>query len=281
MIVADHYADCTLDAFVHACLLYTPPTRIADRSLVTNLPKETMSYMGFPFPAELPSFTTHRQVLDYLCAYADQHDLHPLITFDCAVESVRPLPFEAAPPAGIGNYNGNSDSDDVPPEAATTAATTLENVGDLVESGEGEGEKRRPKGTLGKWEVVYHQTGVSGELGEAGEGANERLSTAAAAAQRGTKDRVAFDVGATTSTTSKKVTEIFDAVCVCNGHYDEAFIPEAEGFDGFRGTSMHSRAYDRPDVEAFEGRRVLCVGSRSSGTDIAREVSFVGETYKI
>ncbi|CAM9526332.1 unnamed protein product [Laminaria digitata] len=36
---------------------------------------------------------------------------------------------------------------------------------------------------------------------------------------------------------------------------------------------MHAYAYDTPDVEAFAGRRVLCVGSRSSGADIAREVS--------
>lgn len=103
-----------------------------------------------------------------------------------------------------------------------------------------EGQNRagdEEEGTLGKWEVVY------------------RRSSAAPASSE---------------------TEVFDAVCVCSGHFDEAFTPRAEGAEGFRGRIMHAREYDRPGVEAFVGKRVLCVGSRSSGTDIAREVSTVG-----
>lgn len=72
-------------------------------------------------------------------------------------------------------------------------------------------------------------------------------------------------------------TEVFDAVCVANGHYDSPFTPSAEGFEGFRGRSMHAREYDRPDVEAFTGKRVLVVGARYSGSDIARELSPEGE----
>lgn len=251
---------------------------IADRSLVTNLPTDAMSYVAFPFPAEVPSFSTHGQVLDYLYAYADQHDLHPLIKTCCTVESVRPLPFEAAPPAGIGYSNADSESNGVLPDAAMA----LDNVGDVDGSDEVEDNEGGPKRTLGKWEVVYRRSGVSGESmgkGKTGGGSIGRLSMDASATGRATQESVVLDACAATSTTANNVAEIFDAVCVCNGHFQDPFTPKVEGFGGFRGPSMHARAYDRPDVEAFEGQRVLCVGSGFSGSDIAREVSSVGEVY--
>ena len=73
------------------------------------------------------------------------------------------------------------------------------------------------------------------------------------------------------------VTETFDTVCVWNGHFEVTFTPEVEGFSGFKGTTMHSRDYDRPDAVAFVDQSILCVGSMSIGTDIAREMSTVGE----
>lgn len=74
-------------------------------------------------------------------------------------------------------------------------------------------------------------------------------------------------------------TEIFDAVCVASGHYDTAFKPEVDGFANFQGHSMHSRDYDTPDVEAFIGKRVLCVGASYSGSDVAREISSRGKFH--
>ncbi len=185
-----------------------------------------MSFFGFAFPADLQSFTTHGQVLDYLCSYADEYDLHPMISLGCSVETVRRVAVPSKPEEGQG----------------TTTA------------GAGAEQER----AVGKWEVVYRRNdkvGAGSGAGAEADGGDARTAAAAAS----------------------PVTELFDAVCVCNGHFDRPFTPWAEGLDGFRGTSMHARQYDRPGVEAFVGKRVLCVGSRSSGTDVAREVSSVGE----
>lgn len=205
---------------------------VPDRSLVTNLPKETMAFFSLPFREEFQSFTTHDQVLDYLCAYADEYKLHPIISLGCPVETVRRV-TKGSP--GVSRHPDDGRSSEAPSEEETTGAR---------EQGDGSSERRKgagseaEEGTLGKWEVVYHRNS-------------------------GPK--------------ASRVSEVFDAVCVCSGHFDEAFTPRAEGADQFRGKVMHAREYDRPGVEAFIGKRVLCVGSRSSGTDIAREVSSVGE----
>lgn len=66
--------------------------------------------------------------------------------------------------------------------------------------------------------------------------------------------------------------EIFDAVCVCNGHYNAPATPNIPGLtEYFRGETLHSIAYDVP--EAFAGRTVLCIGGRASGSDLARELA--------
>lgn len=197
---------------------------------MTNLPKETMAFFSLPFRKEFQSFTTHDQVQDYLCAYADEHQLHPLISLGCPVETVRRVVTKASPEASRRPDDDGQHSSETPPLEETAGARQHRRTG--------AGGSEEAGGTLGEWEVVYH-----------------RKSGPAAS----------------------RVSEVFDAVCVCSGHFDEAFTPRAEGADRFRGTVMHAREYDRPGVEAFIGKRVLCVGSRSSGTDIAREVSSVGE----
>lgn len=215
---------------------------------MTNLPKETMAFFSLPFREEFQSFTTHDQVLDYLCAYADEHELHPIINLGCPVESVRRV-VATSPGASRRPEDGHhtSGTPAVQEVAAAVAAEAKAAAGVWEPRGRTSGGQNRAgsdeEGALGEWEVVYHRR------------------------SRG---------GATASSLSR-VAEVFDAVCVCSGHFDEAFTPRAEGADGFRGTVMHAREYDRPGVEAFVGKRVLCVGSRSSGTDIAREVSSVGE----
>lgn len=179
-----------------------------------------MSFFGLPFPSEVPSFPSHSQVQNYLCSFAEQYDITPLIKFGCAVESIRPVerPTEA-------DENGY-----------------------------------RRLGDLGAWEVGY-------SFGTAGSGGGE--SEGVALTSR-TGDSASIFVGET---------EIFDAVCVCNGHFEASFSPATEGVSGFKGVTMHARCYDRPDVAAFVGQRVLCIGSRSSGIDIAREVSSVGKVW--
>lgn len=65
--------------------------------------------------------------------------------------------------------------------------------------------------------------------------------------------------------------EVFDAVCVCNGHYAAPFSPKIQGMEYFKGEQMHSIEYDDPSI--FRGKTVLCVGGRASGADLAREIS--------
>lgn len=69
---------------------------------------------------------------------------------------------------------------------------------------------------------------------------------------------------------------IFDAVLVCNGHYNRPACPPLPGLEEYflRGenkTVLHSIAYDTP--ERFAGQTVLCIGGRASGSDLAREIA--------
>lgn len=199
---------------------------------MTNLAKEVMSYMGFPFHAELQSFITHAQVLDYLTFYAGQYQLLPLINLGCKVESVRPV-------SPVGTVGG------------------ADNMG--------------VDGPLWRWEVVYQQEVLGsdrgGSRGLKGKGAMTNTSIG---------NVVESDTTSGRPITTTTVKETFDSVCVCNGHFTDPFTPMYEGADGFRGTTMHARAYDRPDTENFQGKRVLVVGTGYSGSDIAREVSSTG-----
>lgn len=72
--------------------------------------------------------------------------------------------------------------------------------------------------------------------------------------------------------------EIFDAVCVCNGHYAAPANPIIPGIEKFQGEVIHSITYDDPSK--FRGKKVLCVGGRASGSDLAREISrFASHVY--
>jgi len=73
------------------------------------------------------------------------------------------------------------------------------------------------------------------------------------------------DVGTTTHS------ENFDAVCVCNGHYAAPANPTISGIENFDGEIIHSITYDDPHI--FKDKKVLCVGGRASGSDLAREIS--------
>lgn len=79
------------------------------------------------------------------------------------------------------------------------------------------------------------------------------------------------------SQNSDKV-DYFDAVVVCNGHYNIPLTPlmsQSNTFGKFQGEVMHSIDYDGPD--AFKGKSVVVVGGKSSGTDLAREIATVAQ----
>jgi thioredoxin reductase len=72
---------------------------------------------------------------------------------------------------------------------------------------------------------------------------------------------------------------IFDAVVIANGHYDMPSMPSLPGMENYSGQLEHSKAYDLP--EQYQGQNVLCVGARSSGTDLAREISAVAQSVHV
>ncbi|KAL0267688.1 UNVERIFIED_CONTAM: hypothetical protein PYX00_009883 [Menopon gallinae] len=74
----------------------------------------------------------------------------------------------------------------------------------------------------------------------------------------------------------QKITEEFDAVMVCNGHYEVANIPKMKGQDIFEGRQLHSHDYRVP--EAFAGQTVVIIGAGPSGLDIGLDVSSHAKT---
>uniref|UniRef100_A0A0A9DX06 Flavin-containing monooxygenase n=1 Tax=Arundo donax TaxID=35708 RepID=A0A0A9DX06_ARUDO len=96
-------------AAVGGTWLYTPPATASDplgaaathsslyASLRTNLPREIMGFLDFPFVASAGSgsaadprrFPGHEEVLRYLEAFARRFDLHRLVRFETEVVSVR------------------------------------------------------------------------------------------------------------------------------------------------------------------------------------------------
>ena len=72
---------------------------------------------------------------------------------------------------------------------------------------------------------------------------------------------------------TEKYLQIFDAVCICNGHYAIPSTPPIQGLVSFHGKVLHAIEYDDPND--FVGETVLCIGARASGMDISREIGCV------
>ncbi|XP_037047361.1 senecionine N-oxygenase [Bradysia coprophila] len=68
-------------------------------------------------------------------------------------------------------------------------------------------------------------------------------------------------------------TEMFDAIFVCNGHYNTPSIPTYPDRKLFKGQQIHSHDYRCP--EPFKGETVLVIGAGPSGMDLANEISKV------
>lgn len=69
---------------------------------------------------------------------------------------------------------------------------------------------------------------------------------------------------------NKERTDVFDAILAANGSCTTPHIPQVPGLHHFRGRQLHSAWYRYPD--ALDARRILVVGSNSSGSDITREL---------
>ncbi|KAM8972542.1 uncharacterized protein RCH25_018277 [Pelodytes ibericus] len=67
------------------------------------------------------------------------------------------------------------------------------------------------------------------------------------------------------------VTERFDAIMVCVGHYSRPYTPEIAGLHTFKGNILHSHFYRYPEI--FSSRSVVLLGSGPSGVDIAMELA--------
>lgn len=71
----------------------------------------------------------------------------------------------------------------------------------------------------------------------------------------------------------------FDAVLVCNGHYNAPIIPRYEGCKTYCGQQLHSHDFRRS--EKFRDESVLVIGAGPSGMDLANEISKVAERVTI
>ena len=86
---------------------------------------------------------------------------------------------------------------------------------------------------------------------------NDTVSSVSPPTERWPQIELAWDDGSPMS-------DIFDAVLVCNGHYAKPSIPNLSGAqEYFTGRTLHSIEYDNP--QDFAGQRVLCIGARASG----------------
>lgn len=94
------------------------------------------------------------------------------------------------------------------------------------------------------------------------------------------------------SQTNTNHKEIFDMVCICNGHYSLPYQANIIGIDDYNGIFMHSIDYDTPegiitrindnkDKNDNDDITILCIGGRASGSDIARELSSYSIENKI
>lgn len=73
----------------------------------------------------------------------------------------------------------------------------------------------------------------------------------------------------------KYETHVFDAVAVCNGHYNTPICPKYKGSEIYKGKQLHSHAYR--SAAAFKDETVLVIGAGPSGVDLANEISKVAK----
>ncbi|CAH2272697.1 flavin-containing monooxygenase FMO GS-OX4-like [Pelobates cultripes] len=100
---------------------------------------------------------------------------------------------------------------------------------------------------------------------------NSRVTGVSPVLRDGECGQVPWDVTSHTQGNSHPVTERFDAVTVCVGHYSHPYIPDIPGIDTFQGKLLHSHSYRYPEM--FTSRSVALLGCGPSGVDIAHELA--------
>jgi cation diffusion facilitator CzcD-associated flavoprotein CzcO len=82
-----------------------------------------------------------------------------------------------------------------------------------------------------------------------------------------------------TTASGRRERHPFSAVAVCNGHYQRPHVPDLPGLDGFEGRLVHSHNYREP--EPFRGAKVVLLGAKSSGIDLAAELCEVAASVTL
>lgn len=193
--------------------------------LRTNLPKELMAYRELPFQQKqqssttatttLPSYVSHKDVVEYLNDYQNEYQLQQYISFSSKVTKLQLVPNSksiVSPPFDNNDKDHNNKEEIWPTFQIEWETETKE-------------------------ENVAHQ----------------------------------------------KKKDIFDIVCICNGHYAKPSMPPMDtnidndssvgikGVHHFTGNIIHSIKYNDPKI--YKDKTVLCIGANASGNDIAREIS--------
>lgn len=80
-----------------------------------------------------------------------------------------------------------------------------------------------------------------------------------------------------TENEGKRKVDVFDAIIVCNGHYNDPYLPLDcfPGLEHFKGRHIHSRYYKT--CEEYRGKTVVVVGTGNSAADISVELSHIAK----
>lgn len=75
------------------------------------------------------------------------------------------------------------------------------------------------------------------------------------------------------------VSKTYDSIFVCNGHYAKPDYPSIPNQSLFKGHIIHSHSYRHNSI--YADKRVVLLGGRSSGTDIALDVALVASHVRL
>ena len=231
------------------------------RHLRTNLPKEIMAYREYPWttvtasstahpPRSEPntnettasrnnnmSYVPHDHVYEYLNNYCQQYQLHTYIRYRCTVRQLTCW------------------------TTATTTTTTTTTAGETPSTPSYFSPKPPATNSMAPTNDNDEQY--------------ERKNVNADDDDTWPMIQLTWDDDTSTTSERQSSSDVFDAVFICNGHYNVPSYPNIPGLEEyFRGTLLHSMEYDIPDP--FRNQTVLCIGGRASGADIAREIAQYG-----
>ncbi|KAJ8971289.1 hypothetical protein NQ314_000766, partial [Rhamnusium bicolor] len=74
---------------------------------------------------------------------------------------------------------------------------------------------------------------------------------------------------------NEKISNIYDAVMICNGHYNDPVVPKIQGQEKFKGKIEHSHNFRSPEL--YKDQRILVIGAGPSGLDLTLQVSEVAK----